>query len=156
MSEERGDFAGRRRPRGGKRKYVYAIDPPLKGQPPFLRNQDCFFSSSFHSPSQFAGCRLVQELSGGTRRSGPGLLEYKDSGTNMGNSTSSAGGQSGSSSANQSGGSSSGGLGSRIAGSSGSHRSVHLPISSLSLPFRSGGSLGLSKAELDARCQPSG
>jgi hypothetical protein len=95
--------------------------------------------------------------SGGTlRRPGPGLSTGIDSGTNMGNSTSSAGGQSGSSSANQSGGSSSGGLGSRIAGSSGSHRSVHLPISSLSLPFRSGGSLGLSKAELDARCQPSG
>ena len=129
---------------------------PLKGQPPFLRNQD---ASSFLLPftirSCKVSCRLVQEAHV-ARRSGPGLLEYKDSGTNMGNSTSSAGGQSGSSSANQSGGSSSGGLGSRIASSSGTHRSVHLPISSLSLPFRSGGSLGLSKAELDARCQPSG
>lgn len=69
MSEERGDFAGRRRPRGGKRNLSIQKMIPLKGQPPFLRNQDCFFSSSFHSPSQFAGCRLVQELSGGTRRS---------------------------------------------------------------------------------------
>jgi len=72
----------------------------------------------------------------------------------MGNSSSS-GGQSGSSGNQNGGGSSSGGLGSRIAGASGTHR-VHLPLSSLPSPFRSGGSLGLSKSELDARCQPSG
>jgi hypothetical protein len=72
----------------------------------------------------------------------------------MGNSSSS-GGQSGGS-GNQSGGSSSGGLGSRIVVGANGHRGVHLPLSSLPSPFRSGGSLGLSKAELDARCQPSG
>lgn len=32
---------------------------------------------------------------------------------------------------------------------------LSLPVS-LPSPFRTGGSLGLSKAELDARCQPSG
>jgi len=69
----------------------------------------------------------------------------------MGNSSSSGGHGSGSD--NHSGGSS--GLGNRFPGTSGTHR-VHLPLSSLPSPFRSGGSLGLSKAELDARCQPSG
>ena len=32
---------------------------------------------------------------------------------------------------------------------------LSIPVS-LPSPFRTGGSLGLSKAELDARCQPSG
>lgn len=38
------------------------------------------------------------------------------------------------------------------------HRSTgfSLPNVSLPSPFRTGGSLGLSRAELDARCQPSG
>mmetsp|Transcript_6458 Transcript_6458/g.10853 ORF Transcript_6458/g.10853 Transcript_6458/m.10853 type:complete len:556 (+) Transcript_6458:31-1698(+) len=72
----------------------------------------------------------------------------------MGNSSSS-GGQSGNHQSSGGGSSSGGGLGNRFASAGGTHR-VHLPISSLPSPFRSGGSLGLSKAELDARCQPSG
>ena len=71
----------------------------------------------------------------------------------MGN-TSSSGGQSGNHQSSG-GGSSSGGIGNRFPGAGGTHR-VHLPLSSLPSPFRSCGSLGLSTAELDARCQPSG
>ena len=63
----------------------------------------------------------------------------------------------GSSSGNQSGGNSSGDLSGRRRVAIGTHRSVHLPpLSSLPSPFRSGGNLGLSRAELDARCRPSG
>ena len=82
----------------------------------------------------------------------------------MGNSSSS-GGQSGGTGGERSGGSggitSLSGMSSRVLGDrrdrngGGGHR-VHLP-SSLPSPFRSGnGSLGLSRADLDARCQPSG
>lgn len=57
--------------REGANVDVYAIDPPLKGQPPFLRNQDCFFSSSFHHlhNSQVAGWfRSFQEAHVGRDR----------------------------------------------------------------------------------------
>jgi len=84
----------------------------------------------------------------------------------MGNSSSSDGGGNTTSNPNERRSSSSGrpslssrGLSHRItgggsnnnAGSSSSGFSLSLPS-----PFRTGGSLGLSKAELDARCQPSG
>eukprot|EP00578_Thalassiosira_sp_NH16_P015439 CAMPEP_0181126118 /NCGR_PEP_ID=MMETSP1071-20121207/27437_1 /TAXON_ID=35127 /ORGANISM="Thalassiosira sp., Strain NH16" /LENGTH=355 /DNA_ID=CAMNT_0023211655 /DNA_START=214 /DNA_END=1278 /DNA_ORIENTATION=- len=54
------------------------------------------------------------------------------------------------------GGSNNNALGIGVGGGGGGGRpSLHLPVS-LPSPFRSGGSLGLSRSELDARCQPSG
>lgn len=57
------------------------------------------------------------------------------------------------------------GLGHRITGGGSNYNSaishvggrtlLHMPVVSLPMPFR-GGTLGLSRAELDTRCQPSG
>ena len=85
----------------------------------------------------------------------------------MGNSSSSDGSNTNTSGPNERRSSSNGrpsltsrGLSHRITGGGSNNNAGGLSSSGFSLslpsPFRTGGSLGLSKAELDARCQPSG